>query len=175
VEQQEAVVDNLQLVVTEYVMDISRRQLGEAESEMIPMLIHSVNDVERIGDHAENLVGLADRKLARGLPFTEEAIESLQQLDIQLDHMIEITTHALRSNDQEAAQTLLDQEKWLNEMSDKFQQDHMERLDQGRCNVRSGLVFLDIINNFEKIGDHLTNIAEAVLGRYHKAIAYQKD
>lgn len=175
VEQQEAVVDNLQLVVTEYVMDISQRQLGEAESEMIPMLIHSVNDVERIGDHAENLVGLAERKLARGLPFTEEAIESLQQLDIQLDHMIEITTQALRSNDQEAAQTVLDQEKWLNEMSDKFQQDHMERLDQGRCNVRSGLVFLDIINNFEKIGDHLTNIAEAVLGRYHKAIAYQKD
>ncbi len=175
VEQQEAVVDNLQLVVTEYVMDISQRQLGEAESEMIPMLIHSVNDVERIGDHAENLVGLAERKLARGLPFTEEAIESLKQLDFQLDHMIEITTRALSSNDQSAAQTVLEQEKWLNEMSDKFQQDHMERLDQGRCNVRSGLVFLDIINNFEKIGDHLTNIAEAVLGRYHKAIAYQKD
>lgn len=175
VEQQEEIVDNLQVVVTEYVVELSQRQLGVAESEMIPMLLHSVNDVERIGDHAENLVGLAERKLERRLGFTEEALESLRQLDFQLDHMIELTIQALQSDDHEAAETMLEQEKWLNEMFDKFQQDHMARLERGRCNVRSGLVFLDILNNFEKIGDHLTNIAEAVLGRYQKGIAYQKD
>ncbi|MFQ5796503.1 MAG: Na/Pi cotransporter family protein [Candidatus Bipolaricaulia bacterium] len=174
VAQQEEVVDNLQLVVTEYVMELSQRQLSVAESEMIPMLLHSVNDVERIGDHAENLVGLAERKLERKLPFTAEALDSLQQLHFQLDHMIEQTSQALQTDDHEMAQAVLEQEEWLNDMSDKFQRDHMERLEQGRCNVRSGLVFLDIISNFEKIGDHLRNVAEAVLGRYHRESAYQK-
>ena len=174
VEQQEEIVDNLQLVVTEYVADLSQRQLGVTESEKIPMLIHSVNDVERIGDHAENLVELAQRKMERKLPFTEEALESLQQLNFQLDEMIERATQALQADDHELAQAVMEQEAWLNEMTDKFQQDHMERLEQGRCEVRSGIVFLDIINNFEKIGDHLTNIAEAVLGRYQHGVAYEK-
>jgi phosphate:Na+ symporter len=175
VEQQEELVDNLQLVVTEYVTELSQQELGVSESERIPMLLHSVNDVERIGDHAENLVGLANRRLERGLPFTEEALESLRQLNFQIDEMIERTAQALQEDDHETAQAVIEQEEWLNEMTDKFQQDHMQRLEQGRCNVRSGLVFLDIINNFEKIGDHLTNIAEAVLGRYQHGIDYQKN
>lgn len=174
VEQQEELVDNLQLVVTEYVTELSQQELGVSESEQIPMLLHSVNDVERIGDHAENLVGLANRKLERDLPFTEEAIESLRQLNFQIDEMIQRTTRALQENDHELAQAVIEQEERLNEMTDKFQQDHMQRLEQGRCNVRSGLIFLDIINNFEKIGDHLTNIAEAVLGRYQHGSDYQK-
>jgi len=174
VAQQEEVVDYLQLVVTEYVMELSQRQLGVAESEMIPMLLHSVNDVERIGDHAENLVGLVERKLERRLPFTAEALDSLQRLHSQIDHMIEQTSQALQTDDRAMAQAVLEHEEWLNDMSDRFQQDHIERLEQGRCNVRSGFVFLDIISNFEKIGDHLTNIAEAILGRYHKGSAYQK-
>ena len=138
------------------------------------MLLHSVNDVERIGDHAENLVGLAERKMERKLPFTGEALESLRQLNYQIDDMIERTAQSLQEDDHEIAQTVIQQEGWLNEMTDKFQQDHMERLEQGLCNVRSGIVFLDILNNFEKIGDHLTNIAEAVLGRYQHGIDYQK-
>lgn len=174
VEQQEELVDNLQLVVTEYVTELSQQELGVSESERIPMLLHSVNDVERIGDHAENLVGLANRKLERDLPFTEEALDSLRQLNFQIDEMIERTTQALQEDNHELARAVMEQETWLNEMTDKFQQDHMQRLEQGRCNVRSGLVFLDIINNFEKIGDHLTNIAEAVLGRYQHGSDYQK-
>ncbi len=174
VPQQEEMVDNLQFVVTEYVTNLSQRQLGVAESEMIPMLLHSVNDVERIGDHAENLMELAQRRLERELPFTEEALESLQQLNFQIDEMIERTTQSLQAGDHEIAQAVVQQEAWLNEMTDKFQQDHMERLEQGRGNVRSGIVFLDILNNFEKIGDHLTNIAESVLGRYQHGVAYQK-
>ncbi|MFC1716238.1 Na/Pi cotransporter family protein [Candidatus Poribacteria bacterium] len=175
VPQQEEIMDNLQFVVTEYVTNLSQRQLGVAESEMIPMLLHSVNDVERIGDHAENLMELAQHRLERKLPFTEEALESLQQLNFQMDEMIERTTQSLQTDDHEIAQAVIEQEAWLNDMTAKFQQDHMERLEQGRCNVRSGIVFLDILNNFEKIGDHLTNIAESVLGRYQHGSDYQKN
>ena len=171
---QEEVVDLLQLAVTEYVTDLSQRQLGVTESETIPMLLHSVNDVERIGDHAENLVGLAERKLQRKLPFSEEAIEALQQLHTEIDEMIAQTIEALQTDNHEIAQKVIQEEDRINDVTDKFQQDHMQRLEQGRCTVRSGLVFLDLLNNFEKIGDHLTNIAEAVLGRFQRAISYPK-
>ncbi len=174
VANQEESVDLLQLAVTEYVTELSQRQLGVAESEMIPMLLHSVNDVERIGDHAENLVELAERKLQRKIPFSEEALDSIRQLHTQIDEMIEKTIQALQTDDSEGAQWVIQQEANMDDVIDKFQQEHMQRLEQGRCNVYAGLIFLDLINNFEKIGDHLTNIAEAVLGRFHRAAHYPK-
>ena len=172
---QEEAVDQLQLAVTEYVTDLSQRELGVTESETIPMLLHSVNDVERIGDHAENLVELAERKLQRRLPFSEEALEALQNLHDYITEMMTQTATALREDDHELARKVLQEEDKLNEIVGKSKQEHVQRLEQGRCNVYSGLVFLDTINNFEKIGDHLTNIAEAVLGRFHRATAYEKD
>lgn len=174
VAHQEEAVDLLQLAVTEYVTELSQRQLGVAESEMIPMLLHSVNDVERIGDHAENLVELAERKLQRKIPFSEEALDSIRQLHTQIDEMIEKTIQALQTDDSEIAEWVIQQEANMDDVIDKFQQEHMQRLEQGRCNVYAGLIFLDLINNFEKIGDHLTNIAEAVLGRFHRAAHYPK-
>jgi len=174
VANQEESVDLLQLAVTEYVTELSQRQLGVTESEMIPMLLHSVNDVERIGDHAENLVELAERKLQRKIPFSEEALDSIRQLHTQIDEMIEETIQALQTDDSEIAQWVIQQEANMDDVIDKFQQEHMQRLEQGRCNVYAGLIFLDLINNFEKIGDHLTNIAEAVLGRFHRAAHYPK-
>jgi len=174
VAQQEESVDLLQLAVTEYITELSQRQLGVTESEMIPMLLHSVNDVERIGDHAENLVELAERKLQRKIPFSEEALDSIRQLHTQIDEMIEKTIQALQADDSESAQWEIQQEANIDDAIDKFQQEHMQRLEQGRCNVYAGLIFLDILNNFEKIVDHLTNIAEAVLGRFHHASDYPK-
>ena len=174
VAHQEESVDLLQLAVTEYVTELSQRQLGVAESEMIPMLLHSVNDVERIGDHAENLVELAERKLQRKIPFSEEALDSIRQLHAQIDEMIEKTTQSLQTDDSEIAEWVIQQETRMDDIIDRFQQGHMQRLEQGRCNVYAGLIFLDIINNFEKIGDHLTNVAEAVLGRFHRAAHYPK-
>ena len=67
--RKEEAVDNLQAEITRYLIDISMRQLDEAEAEQIPVLIHSVNDIERIGDHAENILELAQRKIDQKLPL----------------------------------------------------------------------------------------------------------
>ena len=80
VEQQEEAVDNLQAEITRYLIDISMEELNERSAEMIPVFIHSVNDIERIADHAENIVELAQRKTDQKLPFTNDAVVELKRM-----------------------------------------------------------------------------------------------
>lgn len=158
---QETAVDNLQEAITHYLVKISERNLTSHQAEQLPALMHTVNDIERIGDHAENLVELAERTIGNKLPFTQTAIAELRQFYNQTDGMIEKTSRAFETNDQELAKQVLQQEEQINTLYSRLRQNHIQRLKEGQCYVLSGIVFLDFLNNFEKMGDHLTNIAEA--------------
>ena len=158
---QETAVDNLQEAITHYLVKISEKDLTSRQAEQLPALMHSVNDTERIGDHAENLVELAERTIDSKLPFTQTAIDELRQFYNQMDGMIEKTSRALETNDQKLAKQVLEQEEQVNTLYNSLRQNHIQRLNDGQCYVLSGIVFLDFLNNFEKMGDHLANIAEA--------------
>ncbi len=157
---QETAVDNLQEAITHYLVKISERNLTTHQAEQLPALMHTVNDIERIGDHAENLVELAERSIGSKLPFTQTAIAELRRFYNQTDGMIEKTSRAFETNDQELAKEVLQQEEQINALYSRLRQNHIQRLKEGQCYVLSGIVFLDFLNNFEKMGDHLTNIAE---------------
>ncbi len=161
--QQEEATDLLQRDITEYLAELSQRQLSESESKKIPLLIHSVNDIERIGDLAENLMELAQKKINQKLPFSDQAMEEIRIEYEEVTRMIEDVLEALEKDDISAAHKALSREDKINELTDRFQQSHVKRLEEGICVVKSGLVFLDILHNFEKIGDHLTNIAGAIV------------
>ena len=160
----EEAVDNLQKEITRYVIALSRKNLSEEESQEIPVLIHTVNDIERIGDHAENIVELAERRIDQNLVFSDEALSELKKMYAEVDGMIEDVSAALREKDKDAAKRALKREDTLNRMQIDFRQSHVDRLDEGRCMLLSGIVFIDCVDNFEKIGDHLTNIAQSVAG-----------
>jgi len=158
---QETAVDNLQEAITHYLVKISERDLTSRQAEQLPALMHSVNDTERIGDHAENLVELAERTIDRKLPFTLTAVNEVRQFYNRLDNMIENTSRAFETNDSGLAKQVLQQEEQINTLYSRLRQNHIQRLNEGQCYVLSGIVFLDFLNNFEKMGDHLSNIAEA--------------
>ncbi len=158
----EDAVDDLQEAVTGYLMELIQGELNEEESRKIPALLHIINDVERIGDHAENLVELAERKLEEKLPFSTEAVKELHTIQDELDKMAEAALIALEKNDLKKAEEVLEQEEIVNRLRDRLKENHIKRLEQGDCQVLSGIVFLETISNFEKIADHLTNIAQAV-------------
>lgn len=160
----EEAVDNLQKEITRYVIALSRKNLSEQESQEIPVLIHTVNDIERVGDHAENIAELAERRIDQKLVFSDEAFAELKKMHAEVDGMIEDVSAALIENDAAAAKRALKREDALNRMQIDFRQSHVDRLDEGKCALLSGLVFLDCVDNFEKIGDHLTNIAQSVVG-----------
>jgi len=164
VSELEQVVDNLQSEITQYLIELSQRNLTQAQSEELPVLIHSVNDVERIGDHSENIVELAERKTEKKMPLTDEAIKELTLMWDELHNMMIETEQAMREDDSKMAENVLAREDRINRFQIELKKAHVSRLNHGKCRLTSGIVFLDMVDNFEKIGDHLANIAQGILG-----------
>ncbi|MFC1509436.1 Na/Pi cotransporter family protein [Candidatus Omnitrophota bacterium] len=164
VKRKEDAIDNLQVEITNYVVQISQKELTIEESERLPVLLHSVNDVERIGDHAENLAELAERAIEEKLPFSDAAIKELNTIYREVDSMMEDVKEAFLVQDVERAKSALVRESEINRLQVELKGRHIRRLNEKKCIALSGVMFLDFVNNLEKIGDHLTNVAQAVSG-----------
>ncbi len=161
--QQEDAIDLLQKEITQYLVEISEKEIDKPEAEKIPVLVHSVNDVERIGDHAENIIELAQRRKEQKLTLSVAALAELAGLAELADSMLADILHTLRNEDIEAARRVLQSEGRMNELQVRLKENHVRRLDRKECHLLSGLVFISFVDNVEKIGDHLTNIAQASL------------
>lgn len=161
--RREEAVDALRESITNYLVELMQQELGVEESRKIPALIHAINDVERIGDHAENLRDLAQQKIDDHMPFSQVAAEELKKMFEDTDKMISCSLKALELNSVHEAKLVLEQECQINTLRDRLKDNHVKRLEQGHCHVLSGVVFLDMISNLEKIGDHLNNVAQAVI------------
>lgn len=166
VRRTEDAIDNLQNRITQYLVEVSRRDLDPPASSELPVLLHSVNDIERIGDHALNLAEAAERRIENRLTFSEAALDELRLMRDEVKRMFAVVVEALRESDTRAAELAFESEDKLNVMEREFRESHLRRLSAGDCNFYSGLTFVDCVYNFEKIGDHLTNAAQAVLGDF---------
>jgi len=164
VERKEEAVDNLQAEITRYMINISMEEMDHEEAEKIPVFIHSVNDIERIADHAENIVELAERKIDQKLSFSDEARAELDKMISVVFDMTDEVIEGLESGDTVHAKRALNYENRLNRLQIELRQSHVERLSYRKCNMLAGLVFLDFVDYLEKIGDHLSNIAQGLQG-----------
>lgn len=162
--QTEDFIDDFQYEITSYLSVLSRRRLSDRASTELPVLLHTVNDLERVGDHAVNIVEIAGRKIEQKLSFSDSALAEVNQLREESDQMFDKIIAALEKNDVDAAQSALVNEENLNKMQMDFRKSHVQRMGDETCTVESGLIFIDLVDNVEKIGDHLTNIAQAVIG-----------
>jgi len=160
----ESFTDTQQYEITSYLTELSRRQLSEEVAVALPVLLHTVNDLERIGDHAENVVEIAIRKIEQKLTFTESAMAEVGQLSREIDAMFDCVIEALDKDDPETAKRALPCERNLNQMQIDFRRSHVQRMRDGVCTPEAGLIFIDLVDNVEKTGDHLPNIAQAVIG-----------
>jgi phosphate:Na+ symporter len=156
-------VDTFQLEITSYLSDLSRRQLSDEVSIELPVLLHTVNDLERIGDHAVNIVEIAERKIDQKLLFSDSALTEAERLRKEVDQMFDRIIEAFENNIEAAKEALISEDR-LNHMQIEFRRSHVERMGEGICSPQTGLIFIDLVDNIEKIGDHLTNIAQAIIG-----------
>jgi len=175
VEQREEAIDQLQSEITEYLVEISRRNLEPAEASELPTLIHVVNDIERIGDHAVNIVELAATYRQEKLTFSKAAGRDLRKLHSEVAAMMADSIAALSQSNLDVAKTALKREKRINKLQMDCRKSHAARLTKKRCSVPAGLVFQDLIANLEKIGDHLANINQAVLGAFRWGEKFEID
>jgi phosphate:Na+ symporter len=164
VRQIEDYIDEFQYEITSYLSVLSRRQLSDEVSVELPVLLHTVNDLERVGDHAVNIVEIAERKIERKLSFSDWALTEIEQQRKEVEEMLGYIVEALENSDIEAAKSALVNERNINQMQMDFRRSHVQRMSEGICSAEAGLIFIDLIDNVEKIGDHLTNIAQAIIG-----------
>jgi phosphate:Na+ symporter len=162
--QLEDVVDDYQTEITTYLVELSQRQLSGEVSIELPVLLHMVNDLERVGDHAVNIAEIAERRIEQKLTFTEDAVTDSGTMIQETYDMFDNIVAALENNSIQAAHAALAGENKLNRMQVRFRRSHVQRMTDGTCSARSGLIFIDLVDNLEKIGDHLTNIAQSVIG-----------
>ncbi len=157
-------LDHLQREITHYLVELARRSLTTVQSEQLPVLLHTINDIERIGDHAENILELAERRKYEKACIPPDAVEYLEAMYAQVAEMAGRAVRALENDDHEEARMALKIEDKINRMHLEMRQDYAMRLGKGEADARSGLIYFDLVMNYEKIGDHYTNVAQAVLG-----------
>jgi len=160
----EDVIDTLQYEITSYLAALSTKELSNQMSTELPVWLHTINDLERVGDHAVNIVEVAERKIERKLSFSDSAVVEAEQLKKEAEQMCDCIIKALEDNDIEAAKSALVNEEHLNKMQIDFRRSHVQRMSEGLCLPEAGLIFIDLVDNVEKVGDHLNNIAQGVIG-----------
>ncbi len=166
VNQMEDLIDGLEKELNFYIADLSQHSLTQHQSLMISKLMSITNDIERIGDHAENIIQLAESKIEERLPYSEEAYNHLRELFDAVDYMLEKSIIAFEHEDMDLARKVIEKDDEVDCMEKTLRQRHIKRISEKKCHPLSGVLFLDVLSNLERIADHATNIAEATTGDY---------
>ena len=159
--ENEKLLNYLNDQITEYLIHINALELGDDDSQKTGSLFHVVNDLERIGDHCENLVELSQQLNAQDMKFSEGAVQELQKV---IDKVMNMVNGAIKVFDEEQfTPELLDHldfwEEEVDLMTAEFKQNHIERLNKHICSPKVGMAFIEALTNLERIADHATNIA----------------
>ncbi len=162
--QLEDAINNLDSKITDYLVLISAESISAADSTRHTMLMETVRDIERIGDHFENIIELIDYQVNNRVNITEDAMEDLREMFTLTIATVQKALDALDTTSHELAREVAEQEDLIDKMERKFRKKHILRLNEGACSAQAGIVFVDIVSNLERIGDHSVNIAEAILG-----------
>lgn len=167
VRKTEDVVDDFQTQITGYLVALSQRTLNEEMARELPVLLHTVNDLERVSDHAVNIAETAERKFEQKHIFSEEAVAEIARMRMEVSQMFEDVLVAITDCNVDLAGRALEHEKIINQMQVDCRNSHVRRLADGKCGALAGLLFVDYVDNMEKIGDHLTNVAQGVIAGLH--------
>ncbi|PAF23707.1 sodium-dependent phosphate transporter [Terribacillus saccharophilus] len=162
--QIEEAINNFDRKIMDYLVQISAESLSAQESEEHGALIDAVSDIERIGDHFENIIELVEYQQTNKVKISTSAMEELTDMFLLTTDTVREAMLSLQNNDKKQASHVVEQEKKIDMLERKLRKQHIQRLTEGSCSGQSGVVFIDIISNLERIGDHAVNIAEAVLG-----------
>ncbi|WP_026478040.1 Na/Pi cotransporter family protein [Alkaliphilus transvaalensis] len=159
----EKVVNELERELASYLVKLSNTNISARNRETVDGLFNTINDIERVGDHAENIAELAQYKLDNQLNFSDTAMEELKEMNELVIKGYTNALSAMRNLDGSLAMKVIEIEGKVDLMEKSLRANHISRLNKQECHTSSGVIFLDIISNLERISDHSSNIAMAVL------------
>lgn len=161
--ENEKLINMLEDEITQFVVKISKSEVSELQMDKVNSMFHLVNDIERIGDHAENLAELASEKINKRLNFSDGAKEELREMYKYTLETVDKAIKAFEEDECKKANEVIKLEDIVDSYEKKLRQSHIRRLNDGVCNATVGAIFLDAISNLERISDHSTNIAQTTL------------
>ncbi|QOR36557.1 Na/Pi cotransporter family protein [Clostridium sp. 'deep sea'] len=154
----EQTINQLEREVMDYLVDVSQSSLTEDQSVRLNYLFECVNDIERIGDHTENIAELAENKVDKKLPFSKTAYNELNNMYNEIRTMVEDSLDVLKKHNEPLIKRVGEKEQEIDLLEAQLRKHHIKRLSDGTCHPQSGIVYLDIISNFERIADHANNV-----------------
>ena len=166
VTEQENELDTYEDKLGTYLVRLSQRELTHADSRQVSQLLHSISDLERIGDHAANVLYPLERQPA----FSEVARKQLDTLYAATEEILTMMVEALDENDLMTAKRIEPLEQVVDELTDTIRAQHIERLKAGNCTIDAGIVLLDLLTNMERVADHCSNIASTMIEMRHDAL-----
>ena len=164
--ENEKIINILEESITEYLVKLAKCDLSDKEKGIVASTFHVVIDIERIGDHAENIADLTIEKINKNLKYSEDAVAELYEIYNSTLKALEIAIDSYVNRDIVKAKSILDVEDKIDAYQRNYREKHIQRLYDGKCNAFAGAIYLDLISAFERIGDHSTNISESVLENY---------
>ncbi|MBT4820629.1 MAG: Na/Pi symporter [Lentisphaerae bacterium] len=163
ISRREARIDEQQHDIAEYLAKLTQRALTEAQSDAIPRLMHCAHDAERMGDHAINILDLVEKLTNGNAKFSKAAIGQLDEMLEIVRRQAEIAFAAPDAESPPSPDKVLRLEGELRKAVEQSEQDHERRLRRGKCDVQAGLLFVELLNDVRRIGEHLGNIAQRML------------
>ncbi len=150
-----------------YMMKISKIGVTENDSRNIAKILHSIDDFERIGDHAVNMMEVSKELHEKGIVFSEQAMKEISVVTEAIEEILDITEKAFTANDAAIAKSVEPLEQVVDELIQKVKRNHISRLQGGDCTIELGFILSDLLTSCERVSDHCSNIAVAIIESRH--------
>ncbi len=161
--EREKYIDYLNREITDYLVKISTMKIPMADARLVGGLFHVANDIERIGDHAENFADSAKERLEKDIQFSEKAVTQITDMTDMVIRALDYALDMFSKRNTEHMKEVLELEDSVDEKERKIQKSHVKRLSKGKCTPEAGMIYSDTVSGLERAADHATNIAFAIL------------
>lgn len=164
INQREDLIDRAEVSVGNYLIKIADHNLSEGESHGVSELLNFITEFERIGDYAINILERGAELRDKELAFSETAKGELLVLSDAINEILALTANAFRDADLTPAERVEPLEETIDQMCEELRERHILRLKTGSCQIETGIIFLDVLTNMERISDHCSNVAARIIG-----------
>ena len=156
----ENTINKVEKEITDYLIELSQHDLPEEDSILISETYHAINDIERIGDHAENIVDLARHKIENKLELSEDALDEIKEMYNATLESLDLSIKSYSNTESISLKDIDNIEEQIDALEKEFKINNINRLNGKQCMANAGIIFFDLLSNLERIGDHANNIGK---------------
>jgi len=159
----EDIIDKYEDVLGSYLVKLSAHELNYLDSREISKILHVIGDLERIGDHADNMLEVVEEMHDKNVSFSQDGMRDLEKMLSAVEEIITITIKSLVEEDTQLASSVEPLEQVIDHIRAEMKQRHISRLQEGGCTIELGFMYADILSDCERISDHCSNVAVCVI------------